>query len=205
MSWPEGEDGSIDIPPDDDPRQPTIGSGGGICFVSGDMVISSSETSIDPGSSASLSIENGCGPFNWTVSGTGFSLDNNTLNSSGSACGSATVTVTDALGRVATGHVRSTNGQWVLASLSSDKTNPACIRSCSCDGSGSESNTVDAGNESQESIVTRVCCACDIYGNDGGIPDPSCAPFSPTFLPNCIDEHQTVDLCTVYRVDGWEC
>ena len=58
-------------------------------------------------------------PFTWSVSGTGFTLDNattegltNTLNADGSACGSATITVTGCDGTVATGYVRCTTGTW---------------------------------------------------------------------------------------------
>lgn len=61
-----------------------------------------------------------CGPFVWSVSGTGFSLENetsgglaNTLIADATACGSATITVTgcDGMSEVV-GHVRSTDGVW---------------------------------------------------------------------------------------------
>lgn len=59
-------------------------------------------------------------PFTWSVSGTGFTLDNaetegltNTLNADDTACGSATITVTGCDDVVATGYVRCTTGGWI--------------------------------------------------------------------------------------------
>lgn len=70
-------------------------------------------------SSISVYIENGCPPFDWTVSGTGFTLGSaqtdervNTLTADGSACGSATITITDDCGNSDTGYVRCTEGTW---------------------------------------------------------------------------------------------
>lgn len=70
--------------------------------------------------SCTVAITGSDGPFNWSVSGTGFTLDNatttgltNTLNADGTACGSATITVTDTCSGSATGYVRCTTGQWV--------------------------------------------------------------------------------------------
>lgn len=69
-----------------------------------------------------------CPPFTWTVSGTGFSLSKattdsdmeiNVLSADGTACGSATITVTDACGRTAIGYVRCTTGEWCYGSVAS--------------------------------------------------------------------------------------
>ena len=58
--------------------------------------------------------------YSWSVSGTGFTLDNaittgltNTLNADATACGLATITITGCDGTVITGYVRCTTGQWV--------------------------------------------------------------------------------------------
>lgn len=74
--------------------------------------------------SVTVAVQDGVGPYNWTVSGTGFTLDNaqtvgvsNTLNADAVACGSATVTVTDDCGSV-TGYVRCTTGAWTLQAWS---------------------------------------------------------------------------------------
>jgi len=57
--------------------------------------------------------------FTWSVSGTGFTLDNetttgltNTLNADDTACGSATITVTGCDDTSVTGYVRCTTGAW---------------------------------------------------------------------------------------------
>lgn len=64
------------------------------------------------------------GPYNWSVTGTGFTLEEsitsgvgNILNASGSACGTAEITVTASTPDCdppAVGHVRDTTGQWTL-------------------------------------------------------------------------------------------
>jgi hypothetical protein len=58
-------------------------------------------------------------PLTWSVAGTGFSLEHtetagtgNVLHSDETACGSATITITDCDGNVAIGYVRCTTGQW---------------------------------------------------------------------------------------------
>jgi len=61
------------------------------------------------------------GPYNWSVAGSGYTLDNaatagltNTLNADGASCGTATVTVTTGDCVAAVGYIRNTTGQWVL-------------------------------------------------------------------------------------------
>jgi len=74
---------------------------------------------IDRNSSISINIIGGCPPYTWSVSGNGFSLQEsqttgltNTLIADGTACGSATITVTGCDGNSVTGHVRCTTGLW---------------------------------------------------------------------------------------------
>jgi len=76
---------------------------------------------------AEILVTGGCGPFTWAVSGTGFSFTSattdvrsNTLNADATACGTATLTITDDCGTVLTEYVRCTTGQWV------DTGNNAC-------------------------------------------------------------------------------
>jgi len=76
---------------------------------------------------AEILVTGGCGPFTWEVSGTGFTFSSsqsddrsNTLNADATACGTATLTLTDACGTVLTNYVRCTTGQWV------DTGNNAC-------------------------------------------------------------------------------
>ena len=76
---------------------------------------------IDSGCTIYISVIGGVSPYAWSVSGTGFWLSfnetegsSNTLNAGDTACGSATIWVTDNFGDKVTGYVRGTNGQWVL-------------------------------------------------------------------------------------------
>ena len=76
---------------------------------------------MDQNSDIEIGVIGGIPPYSWSVSGSGFSLSqsqtvsvSNTLNADSTACGAATITVTDALGDVVTGYVRCTIGQWVF-------------------------------------------------------------------------------------------
>ena len=78
---------------------------------------------IDRNSSVTIRVIGGFPPYTWQVSGNGFSLSEgqtqgqtNTLNANDTACGTATITVTDNYGVLVTGYVRCTTGQWVLKS-----------------------------------------------------------------------------------------
>jgi len=80
------------------------------------------EETIDPDDSIPISVTGGGAPYKWSVEGTGFSLGAsetedgvNLLNSDDTACGPATITVTDACGFDVTGYVRCTDGHWVAS------------------------------------------------------------------------------------------
>lgn len=82
---------------------------------------SGNPTTIGQSSEAAITVDDGCGPFEWEVSGTGFSFANatttgrsNTLQTDGSACGPGDITVTDNCNDTATGTVRCTTGEWVV-------------------------------------------------------------------------------------------
>ena len=68
--------------------------------------------------SVTLTVQDGLGPYTWSVSGTGFSIaaltsgTSNSLIADGTACGTATVTVTDFCGNSDTYEVRCTTGSW---------------------------------------------------------------------------------------------
>ncbi len=97
------------------------------------------------------------GPYTWSVSGSGFSLENtnptgtsNTLYTDGTACGTATITVTGCNGTTEiTGYVRCATGRWVITgSITScpfSCTPPAtCISNqykCYCPNTGTVSPT----------------------------------------------------------------
>ena len=81
---------------------------------------------IQPNTSAKVMVTGGSPPLAWSVFGTGFSLEkvqgqdsvdherSKLLKASATACGTATISVTDKCGDSVTGYVRCTNGQWVL-------------------------------------------------------------------------------------------
>jgi len=82
--------------------------------ISADIVARSASASV-------AVVDNEAGPFEWVVSGTGFTLDEatttgvaNQVSADASACGTATITVTDACGNIAVGYVRCTTGTWVF-------------------------------------------------------------------------------------------
>ena len=84
-----------------------------------------SATTITPGGTAVVVVQGGCEDYTWSVSGTGYTLDNatttglsNTLNSASGTCGVdygpvATVTITDNCSTQITAKIRNTGGQWV--------------------------------------------------------------------------------------------
>lgn len=75
---------------------------------------------INPGESLPLPFPGGRPPFNWQVSGPGFSLaqestiNGNVLYADDTACGTASILITDACGITAEKGVRSTDGIWVF-------------------------------------------------------------------------------------------
>lgn len=90
----------------------------------------SAET-VAPNSSCTVAVSDAggkCGPFTWTVSGTGFSLENettigpsNTLIADASACGSAEINVIGCDGKTgASGFVRCTIGRWIAGGICYD-------------------------------------------------------------------------------------
>ena len=85
-----------------------------ISFLYGDP-----ELEIARNDSLVVSVEANGAPFTWAVSGTGFSLEHeetagtgNVLHADETACGAATITVTDCDGNQTTGGVRCTTGVW---------------------------------------------------------------------------------------------
>jgi len=79
----------------------------------------SNPETIDQDDQIAISVTGGEGPYKWTVGGAGFSLGAsetedgvNLLNADESACGAATIKVTDACETTVTGYVRCTEGYW---------------------------------------------------------------------------------------------
>ena len=85
------------------------------------MTWASGDLTVGQSSSVEVLVANGVGPYSWSVAGTGFSMlhastdgVSNTLVTDASACGSATITVTDFCEDSVVGYVRCTAGQWTL-------------------------------------------------------------------------------------------
>ena len=118
--------------------------------------------------SVSVAIKDGLGPYNWSVTGTGFTVGSaqtsgvsNTVIADGSACGSATITVIDQCG-LATGYVRCTTGVWVTKNTLSEAISGGC----------------DAGNLS--SVIANCCpSGCSVSCQWGSIVS-STNFFDPT-------------------------
>ncbi len=107
-----------------------------------------SDDTIVQSNTATVAVTGDGAPFSWSVSGTGFTLDysetaglENTLNASGSACGTATITITDCDGNIATGYVTCTTGVWTQDWLFTSPITPAyygpsCTGYCGQGGTG---------------------------------------------------------------------
>jgi len=132
------------------------------------------DDTIDPGGEADININGGIGPFTWEVDGTGFWFDEEytlteietselsaVLYADDTACGTATITVTDASGSISTGYVRCTEGQWVLK----EKNN---IDACGLRGIGDIISEADGntmfelieGNKKQNHIANTDGAGC---------------------------------------------
>jgi len=94
------------------------------CYVGDDIAYdtANSDETVDASGEATVVVTDGCPPFTWEVSGTGFSVPaststrTNTLTAAAGACGTAIITVTDRCEDECIGYVRCTTGQWVLKS-----------------------------------------------------------------------------------------
>jgi len=150
---------------------------------------------IDQDDEVAVSVDGGIGPFHWSVSGTGFSMEVsetqdgvNLLVSDGSACGPASITVTDDCGQSVTGGVRCTEGSW-------DTTNSRALGGCDDDGMGERHYYF--------SPICRLEYACGAEGEGSSY----CAPMEGV----CAEFHRTVcygsELCSVCGADShnWSC
>ena len=173
----------------------------GLCDDTGIAWAAGSDATIVREATAAVAITDSLGtkgsPYSWSVSGTGFTLDNavttgltNTLNADATACGTATITVTGCGSTVVTGYVRCTTGQWVVKS------------SCGLDGSAFSTCTTTTGNTRVTSKCKGTCSCpgttlCDRLCSYGG---GSCD------APNCTVVSGAYHWCTFYtKTEEWEC
>lgn len=103
-----------------------------------------SSATIGRSTSVKVYVKDGLGPYSWEVTGTGFTMGSpqtggvqGFLQSDATACGTATITVTDFCGDVTTGKVRCTFGEWIIQDYANAMpTNPDPTK-CSTGRSGS--------------------------------------------------------------------
>jgi len=159
---------------------------------------------------AGVYVTGGLGPYDWSVSGTGFSMLNastdgvgNTLLADDTACGTATITVTDYCGDTTTGYVRCTaDSHW--ENKSTDV--------CEISGSGTCEWNAVVGRYECELIVGNKrqrqntkydaggCCwateaqalsMCDQFGGDCRTSG-DCNADDDVACVNCIDPDRTM-------------
>lgn len=155
---------------------------------------STSADTIAQSSSVSVAVNDGLGPYSWSVSGVGFTLGStqtgggqNTLVSDASACGTATITVTDTCGGSTTGYVRCTTGQWVL------KDNTCPIPGPATDGDWTRVEGKDkviitvAGkwwHNYGDNLDCMTKCGVHAYGCNECITSWTCSDWSAAYV-NC--------------------
>jgi len=182
----------------------------------------SSETIARDGSCI-IAILDGVGPYHWTETGTAFSLTNeytdglvNELNAGSTACGSSTITVTDACGETITGWVRCTTGQWVYQGAHSGE--------CMSSGPGYFVNNLgphyaryyfDYGNKRQEQLTQwgwlssapsgETACSYESSGYWGGFDTVQeyCVDLVNIVGTCIIDEDNCADGVNAYWFDNY--
>jgi hypothetical protein len=198
-----------------------------------------SDETIDQNSTATVIVTDGCGPFNWSVTGTGFSFDDsttdertNTLSADDTACGSATITITDKCGDSCTGYVRCTEGQWVQKESWSAGWKPDCSMnwcdSCAEDSPGCSHDMTQEIIEGKWKwwAISPACADIDSCEGWGSLvykhtswPGPECheleypePPIAPENWPNnnsCNPHYPTCHGAGCYAASGftyeWEC
>jgi hypothetical protein len=187
-----------------------------------------SAVQVNPGNECIVAVTGGphCGPFTWSVSGTGFSLEAtetdspaNVLVADETACGTATITVTSCNGGTATGVVLSTEGQWVKHDeISWSMTNDAGLANACGTGSGDGCGCWNLTRIGE--CVTRSGVKYDCWGNAvsyGSVCGNSYVPRligSPPaavcqgFRPGVLDETCTAmpdQVCSQYSEYGFRC
>jgi hypothetical protein len=170
-------------------------------------------------------------PLTWTVSGTGFSLsrattdgNTNTLSADGTACGSATITVTDCGETQISFTIRCTTGQWVQQTIGGyntcgSETDGSCGAECSQDCWTGEADpyTYTDGEAQWRIDNTGACQCCDgttCWQATGSGGSCNCTlPTPPCGLPvacndggcNCTDPGYSFTNALGFTYWLWEC
>ena len=133
-------------------------------------------------SNAEIKVIGGLPQYNWSVVGTGFGLAqsqsndvSNILTAGSTACGTATITVTDRRGDTTAGYVRCTAGHWVLKQ---DKT-------CLMPGSGTVTET-GSNYAHVELVVGYKKQVQRTYRTGGGMGDNKAEAVAAAEI-NCVN------------------
>jgi len=143
----------------------------------------------------------GCPPFTWGVTGTGFSFADattntrtNTLSADDTACGAASVTVTDVNSTEVTGYVRCTASSDWADKGSYMSTDGGGVTGTPCPSCGSDFETIE-GNKKYVGIAAQAA-GCYTAGNtatwttvpDGAPDEPPCgSPWECCAEGECDD------------------
>ncbi len=171
----------------------------------------STPDTITPGGAISIYVAGGCGPYSWSVVGTGYTLDSattengtvvNGLNSASGTCGInygpfATVTVTDNCGDSVDFVIRNTGGHWSAVVVMSAR----CFGSCNACTGGQECGSAPILTDYEDEfkwVTTGHECSHDsaAWCSGGSIValedrPPSCRPVPCTFGDSsvCSSDH----------------
>ena len=188
------------------------------------------DTLVEDAGASSFSVEGGCPPYNFQISGTNWSLGNsgkqdeldNTIECASTADCVGTVSVTDFCGTIVTKKIRNTRGQWVLKSEGADNcilVGPATYHSGAY-AAGAVFEYISEEKRQTESIISKgsagspYTCAthpefCDAYCTDAVCLT---SPFNYTstpedITPNCQDRDWGIQcFCHLYdKYYEWEC
>ena len=152
---------------------------------------SASDLTVARNNSVLVSVANGLGPYTWSVAGTGFSMRyeetsgvTNYVEADNTACGMATVTVTDFCEDSVTGYVRCDEGQWIEDCSS--------VTGGNCDrGQADDYHYVD---NKRITIVNRC-----LYSGAAVCLFESCGGYdSADYIPSdayCWPVYQDIDTC----------
>ena len=135
------------------------------------------DDTIGRGTSISIYVKDGLGPYSWSVSGTGFTLGSpqtdgvsNTLISDNTACGTAVITVTDFCEEVTTGEVRCTFGQWIIQDYANANPSNPDPTNCSTGrlDSGCQAGPLETINGKERWVLNNGHCWGDKTGSCPG-------------------------------------
>jgi len=215
---------SVTITDDNDDEVTTgVGCYDGLVYeLDGDLT----DDTIDDSTPATVTISGGLPPYNWTIGGTGFTIEPEGSSTSTSAvvtasggCGVATVTITDACETTLTKQIRHTSGAWggTVQVYAYCGEAPGYCWSYACPGTYStcEANHPDdfeAGAYKFKDWTSMCSCtAAGVWFTTGDVPpDPKYIPSgypSPEMGYGQMDCGSEAERCilTGYYVDTWAC